>query len=81
MWNSDETEGEFALDAAQQCMVDGMIFTSASSDFTHLGEDLAGRVPLVLINRLMEGWRTDEVVSDNRAGGAIVADNLLRGGP
>ena len=80
VWNADETEGEFALDAARQGMVDGMIFTSANSDSTHLSEALAGRVPVVLINRLVEGWGTDQVVSDNRAGGAMVAEYFLRGG-
>jgi LacI family transcriptional regulator len=80
VWNADETEGEFALDAARQGMVDGMIFTSANTDSTHLSEALAGRLPVVLINRIVEGWPTDQIASDNRAGGALVADYFLKGG-
>jgi LacI family transcriptional regulator len=80
VWNADETEGEFELEAVRQGMVDGMIFTSATSDSTHLSEALAGQVPVVLINREIEGWPGDQVISDNRAGAEKVADYFLGNG-
>ncbi len=80
VWNADVTEGAFALEAARQGMVDGLIFTSANSDSTYLKEGLAGRVPVVLINRVVEGWPSDQIASDNRAGGSMVADYFLAAG-
>ncbi|HEY4253808.1 MAG TPA: LacI family DNA-binding transcriptional regulator [Roseomonas sp.] len=73
VWNSDETDEGAAADAARQGMVDGIIFTSATQAATALYEEIARRLPVVLVNRTVEGWPCDQVASDNHAGGRAVA--------
>lgn len=80
VWNSDETDERAAADAAQQGMVDGIIFTSATPASTALYEEIAQRLPVVLVNRTVEGWPCDQVESDNFAGGGVVAMHFREGG-
>lgn len=55
-----------------------MIFTSATADSVHLNEALVGQVPVVLINRGVDGWPSDQVTSDNISGGALAAKFFLK---
>lgn len=80
VWNSDETDEDAAADAARQGMVDGIIFTSATPASTSLYEEIAQRVPVVLVNRTVEGWPCDQVESDNFAGGRLVAQHFVASG-
>ncbi|PZW49079.1 LacI family transcriptional regulator [Humitalea rosea] len=80
VWNSDETDEGAAADAARQGMVDGIIFTSATQASTALYEEIAQRLPVVLVNRTVEGWPCDQVASDNHAGGRAVADYFRQAG-
>nr|WP_314073790.1 LacI family DNA-binding transcriptional regulator [uncultured Roseococcus sp.] len=80
VWNSDETDEDAAADAARQGMVDGIIFTSATPASTALYEEIARRLPVVLVNRTVEGWPCDQVESDNRAGGRAVAAHFRAAG-
>jgi len=80
VWNSDETDERAAADAARQGMVDGIIFTSATPASTTLYEEIAQRLPVVLVNRTVEGWPCDQVESDNFAGGGAVAAHFRESG-
>lgn len=80
VWNSDETDERAAADAARQGMVDGIIFTSATPASTTLYEEIARRLPVVLVNRTVDGWPCDQVESDNFAGGGLVARHFQEGG-
>jgi LacI family transcriptional regulator len=73
VWNSDETDESAAADAARQGIVDAIIFTSATQASTALYQEIARRVPVVLVNRTVEGWPCDQVASDNHGGGQAVA--------
>jgi LacI family transcriptional regulator len=58
--------------------VDGLIFTSATLD-SDVAEWFTDRgVPVVLLNRDIDGAAVDRVVSDNRIGGRLAAELLIR---
>jgi LacI family transcriptional regulator len=58
--------------------VDGLIFTSATLDSDVVDEISDRGVPVVLLNRDIEGAAVDRVVSDTRLGGALAAELLAR---
>lgn len=80
LWN-DATHGDSseAFDAVRQGLVDGVIFTTATSDSPTLERALDLRTPVVLVNRTIDDAECDTVTSDNLAGGRNVgryfADN------
>lgn len=57
--------------------VDGLIVVSATLDATFVEQLPRMGIPLVLLNRDVDGAAVDRVVSDNLAGGALAADHLL----
>lgn len=60
--------------------VDGVIMSTVSLD-SPVPEALArGDVPLVLLNRVVEGTMTDAAVADDHAGGTLAAEVLLEAG-
>jgi LacI family transcriptional regulator len=80
VWNSDEMDERAAVDAIQESRVDGVIMTTATQDSTRLYEALQLNAPVVLINRIVEGWPCDQVSSDNLGGGRKAAEYLVRSG-
>lgn len=60
--------------------VDGVIFTAATLDSVAPGRCRAAGLPLVLLNRRTNDPSCDVVVSDNYAGGRMVADLFVDGG-
>ena len=78
VWNSDELDEKAALDAVHESRVDGAIMTTATSESTWLYEALQVNTPVVLINRIVDGWPCDQVSSDNFGGGRIVAEYLVK---
>jgi len=80
VWNSDELDEKAALDAIRESRVDGAIMTTATAASTWLYEALQSNTPVVLINRIVEGWPCDQVSSDNLGGGRIVAEYLVKSG-
>ncbi len=80
LWN-DATHGDNseAFDAVRQGLVDGVIFTTATSDSPTLERALEVRTPVVLVNRTVHDADCDTVTSDNVTGGRNVgryfADN------
>lgn len=80
VWNSDELDEKAAIDAIQESRVDGVIMTTATPDSTRLYEALQINAPVVLINRVVQGWPCDQVSSDNLGGGRAVANYLIKSG-
>ncbi len=80
LWNdvSDGDDAE-AFEAVQQGLVDGVVFTTATSDSPTLEQALEVQTPIVLVNRTVHNAECDTVTSDNYSGGRTVgryfADN------
>jgi LacI family transcriptional regulator len=81
LWISDggaEDSGETAaLDAVRRRAIDGVIYTTVTSDAPSLAEALRRAAPIVLLNRTLQGVPADSVSSDNVHGAAAVAQHFL----
>lgn len=73
LWDSQGAGEKGAIQAIGQKMVDGLIFTTATSTSTALRTALDAGAPLVLVNRIVEGVRCDQVDSDNASVSSRVA--------
>ena len=80
LWISEGSGDESAMAAIRQGLVDGIVFTTVTPESGPLHEALERKAPVVMLNRAVEGVAADQVVSDNEAGGAAVADYLVAGG-
>ncbi|MET0962753.1 MAG: LacI family DNA-binding transcriptional regulator [Noviherbaspirillum sp.] len=80
VWSAEEMDEKAAIDAIRESQVDGAIMTTATAESTGLYEALQLNVPVVLINRVVEGWKCDQVTSDNADGGRVVAEYFVRAG-
>ncbi|MFD4369842.1 LacI family DNA-binding transcriptional regulator [Rhodococcus sp. NPDC058521] len=80
LWNSDGPGNDAALEAINAGSIDGVIFTTVVEASAPLRAALAKHSPVVLINRVVETLRCDQVVSDNAVGGRTVADYFLANG-
>ncbi|MDB5980423.1 MAG: transcriptional regulator, LacI family [Pseudomonas sp.] len=78
VWNTEEMDEQAAIDAVRESRVDGVIMTTATVASTRLYDALQMNAPVVLINRVVEGWPCDQVASDNLDGGRMVAEYFLR---
>ena len=76
LWNAGGGSHHDALTAIRERAVDGVIFMTATGETVELQVALEQRSPIVLINRIVEGFGADQVASDNVAGGTAVADYL-----
>jgi LacI family transcriptional regulator len=68
------------LRGIQERSVDGLIFTTATAGSEALQMAMALRVPVLLVNRTIEGLACDQISTDNRAGAAQVASYLVANG-
>ncbi|WP_244413035.1 LacI family DNA-binding transcriptional regulator [Ancylobacter novellus] len=80
VWSTSEADEMNALSAARESLVDGIIMTTATTNSSQLYDALKLNVPVVLINRVVEGWPCDQLSSDNYDGGRQVADYLVKAG-
>ncbi|MET4637281.1 LacI family DNA-binding transcriptional regulator [Mycetocola sp. 2940] len=80
VWVADSAKNDAALLAIRQGSVDGVVFTTVTETSSELHGALERQSPLVLVNRTLAGVDCDQVGSDNVAGGALVADYLVRHG-
>ncbi|SDR18373.1 LacI family DNA-binding transcriptional regulator [Actinopolyspora saharensis] len=80
LWNSAGPGEYSALQAIREGSVDGLLFTTVTEGAAPLTEALVHEEPVVLLHRGLEEAQCDQVVSDNVAGGSIVADYLVRAG-
>jgi LacI family transcriptional regulator len=61
-------------------MVDGIVVIPAGSRGEHLSSLHTGGIPVVLVDRLVEGTRIDAILSDNEAGARSLTAKLLEDG-
>jgi LacI family transcriptional regulator len=77
VWIAAMNGNEAALQAIRERAVDGVVFTTATSDSAELRFAIEQGSPLVLVNRPVDGAAADQVVSDNAGGARRVARYLL----
>lgn len=80
VWSVDESDEKFAIDAVKERSVDGVLMMTATPESSALREVVNSGLPVVLINRVVDGLALDQVESDNRAGGARVAEYFAAAG-
>lgn len=80
VWDA-ECGGELqASQALRQGVVDGVMMTATTADSPFIAEVNSPQEAVVLINRTIEGYPADQVMSDNVGGGQRVAQYLLATG-
>jgi LacI family transcriptional regulator len=77
LWNSGEAGEPAAVEAIQQRLVDGVIFTTATADSVVLKAAVRQGAPVVLFNRHVWDIDCDKVTADNLAGGRLVAEYFV----
>lgn len=80
VWDAEPGGDLPAAQALRQGIVDGVILTAATGSSAFLQDIVSPRAPVVLVNRTVPGYPSDQVSSDNRAGGDEVARYLVRAG-
>lgn len=80
LWNLEHDTDEAAAQVAQRNLVDGCIFTSALSDSKAERAAVRSGIPSVLVHRELDDVACDQVIGDNRSGGAQVARYLVGAG-
>lgn len=80
LWETSAAGEESAVEAIQQGLVDGVLFTTALPGSHAVEAALRRRAPMVLVNRTLPDADCDQISSDNLAGGALVGRYLRAGG-
>jgi LacI family transcriptional regulator len=80
VWYSHGLGEKSASEAVRQRNVDGVIFTSATSESEPLHEALSLSSPVVLVNRTLKNARCDQIESGNIEGARKVVRYLASGG-
>jgi LacI family transcriptional regulator len=73
LWLSEGPAELGAVEAIHGHTIDGVIFTTVREGSVALEEAIAAKAPFVLVNRVIEGLRCDQVASDNFEGARAVA--------
>jgi len=81
LWDASHGDGEkAALDALEQRLVDGLLFTTVISPAPAVEAAIAAGAPIVLLNRTLDGVEADVVDADGVAGAHSVARYLAAHG-
>lgn len=80
VWDTEYGGDAQASQALRQGSVDGVILTTATRQSPFLGEVSSPHAPVVLVNRTIDGYPSDQVASDNMQGGRSVAEYFVHGG-
>jgi LacI family transcriptional regulator len=80
LWDSQGAGERAAIEAIGHKMVDGLIFTTATSTSSALATALAAGAPVVLVNRIVEGALCDQVDTHNVGMSACVAQYFAASG-
>jgi LacI family transcriptional regulator, galactose operon repressor len=80
LWDAQGAGEKGAVEAIGQKMVDGLIFTTATSASKALVTALAAGAPVVLVNRIVDGVRCDQVDTDNFTMSARIAQYFAESG-
>ena len=78
VWDSEHGGDLPASRALRQGIVDGVILTAATRESEFLQDIRSPQSPVVLVNRTVDDYPSDQVSSDNLGGGMRVAEYLLR---
>jgi LacI family transcriptional regulator len=74
LWDADESPGvNAAVQAIEQRLVDGLLFTTATESSEPFRRALQRGAPLVLVNRTVDGCRCDQVGGDNERRATSIA--------
>lgn len=79
VWDAELGGEKLGIDALKQGVVDGIIFTAATTHSALVREAAELGAPVVLINRTLEGAPCEQIYSDNLAGGRQIARYLVDG--
>ena len=78
LWASDSESGaEASVEAIRGQLVDGLIFTTATQESPALGHAMDMGLPVLLVNRQIDGLKCDHVTNDNVEGGRLAARHFL----
>ena len=77
VWDSEHGGDAVASRALRQGIVDGMILTAATHESEFLRDVPARSFPVVMVNRTVDTYASDQVSSDNIDGGRRVAEYLV----
>jgi LacI family transcriptional regulator, galactose operon repressor len=80
LWDSQGAGEKGAIEAIGHKLVDGLIFTTATSTSSALTTALAAGAPVVLVNRVVDGVMCDQVDTDNVGMSARVAQYFAASG-
>jgi LacI family transcriptional regulator len=80
VWDAEYGGDVQASQALRQGVVDGVILAASTSESEFIKEVNSPDAPVVLINRTVEGYPSDQVFSDNAGGGRRVAEYFVRCG-
>lgn len=80
VWDGEHGGELQASQALRQRLVDGVILTATTTESPFLREVSAADAPVVLVNRTVENYPSDQIASDNLAGGRQAARYLLANG-
>jgi LacI family transcriptional regulator len=79
LFSTDPSE-DAALDAIRQGLVDGVLFTSGTTESKALREAVARHSPVLMFNRSVPDLSGDQVTNDNPSGASAVAEHLVAAG-
>lgn len=77
VWDSEYGGDLPASQALRQGIVDGVILTASTRESEFLNQIASPQAPVLLINRIVDNYPSDQVSSDNLGGGRRVAEYLL----
>ena len=80
VWDAEYGGDTQASQALRQGSVDGVILTTITRQSPFLREVSSAQAPVVLVNRTIDGYPSDQVSSDNVRGGHSVAEYFVRCG-
>lgn len=80
VWDAEYGGDLQASQALRQGVVDGVILTASTAESEFLQHIASADAPVVLVNRTVDDYPSDQVSSDNIGGGARVADYLVASG-
>jgi LacI family transcriptional regulator len=80
VWDAEYGGDVQASQALRQGVVDGVILAASTCESEFIKEIRSPNARVVLINRTVEGYPSDQVFSDNAAGGRRVAEYLVKSG-
>lgn len=80
LWNAPDPDGSSALQALDEGIVDGLVFTTVTEGSEQLADAVRRGEPILLLHRGLDSLECDQVTTDNRNGGRAVAEYLVATG-